>query len=201
MIAADFFSRMGLFVIPNFLSHEMCDKLRSSIASAGWKPATVAEHGQDAHDLKYRKTKQHAVDQGSENELHSRLLAIRPQLETHFGVTLNGCRAPVFLSYSVGEFFRPHEDTSDDPDLQEGVKLRKVSAVVFINSNAEDGPQTFSGGALVFYGLFPDTPELKSRGFPLKPEEGLLIAFSARMMHEVQPVTRGNRYSIVTWYS
>jgi predicted 2-oxoglutarate/Fe(II)-dependent dioxygenase YbiX len=35
----------------------------------------------------------------------------------------------------------------------------------------------------------------------LKPEEGLLIAFSARMMHEVQPVTRGNRYSIVTWYS
>jgi predicted 2-oxoglutarate/Fe(II)-dependent dioxygenase YbiX len=38
-------------------------------------------------------------------------------------------------------------------------------------------------------------------GFPLQPEEGLLIAFPSRMMHEVQPVTRGKRYSIVTWYS
>ena len=117
MIAADFFSRTGLFVVPNFLSCETCDKLRAVFASAEWKPATVAQGGQDAYDLKYRKAKRHVVDENSKNGLHSRLLTIRPQLETRFGVALSGCRAPVFLSYSVGDFFKPHEDTSDDPGL------------------------------------------------------------------------------------
>jgi predicted 2-oxoglutarate/Fe(II)-dependent dioxygenase YbiX len=201
MITADFFSRMGLFVIPNFLSHEVCDKLRSAVASAEWKPATVAERSQDSYDERYRKTKQHTIDNGSKNEIHSRLSSIRPQLETHFKVALTRCQSPVVLSYSVGDFFRAHVDGGDDPDLPETIRGRKVSAVVFINRDAEEGPDTFSGGALVFYGLFPGDPRLKTTGFPLQAEEGLLIAFSSRMMHEVQPVTRGTRYSIVTWYS
>jgi len=201
MITADFFARTGLFVVPNFLSHEMCAKLRSALASADWKPAPVAEGGQDTYDEEHRKTKQHTIDNGSKKEMHVRLLAIKSQLESHFRTPLSGCQAPVFLSYSVGDFFRAHADTADDMDLQEGIKTRKVSAVVLINRNAHEGPETYSGGALVFYGLFPDDPQLKSRGFPLQAEEGLLIAFPSRMRHEVQPVTRGKRYSIVTWYS
>jgi len=201
MIAADFFARLGLFVVPNFLSQDICAKLRSSLASADWKPAPVAEGSQDTYDEEYRKTKQHTIDNASKNEMHVRLLSIRAQLESHFRTPLSGCQAPKFLSYSVGEFFRAHADTADDMDLQEEIKARKVSAVVFINRNSHEGPETYSGGALVFYDLFPEDPQLRSRGFPLQPEEGLLIAFPSRMMHEVEPVTRGKRYSIVTWYS
>jgi predicted 2-oxoglutarate/Fe(II)-dependent dioxygenase YbiX len=201
MIAADFFARLGLFVIPNFLSQDTCAQLRSALTSADWKPASVAEGGQDTYDEEYRRTKQHAIDDASKNEMHVRLLSIRVQLESHFRTQLSGCQAPKFLSYSVGEFFRVHADTSDDMDLQEEIKARKVSAVVFINRQSDKGSETYSGGALVFYGLFPEDRQLKSRGFPLQPEEGLLIAFPSRMMHEVEPVTRGKRYSIVTWYS
>jgi predicted 2-oxoglutarate/Fe(II)-dependent dioxygenase YbiX len=201
MIEAAFFVRMGLFVFPNFLSHDICAKLRSKVASSEWKHAPVAEGGQDTYDEQHRKTKQHAIDNVSMKEMHVRLLAIRPQLESHFHMPLSGCQAPRFLSYSVGDFFRAHADTADDMDLHEEIKARKVSAVVFINRNAQEGPETYSGGALVLYGLFPDDPQLKSRGFPLQAEEGLLIAFPSHMMHEVQPVTRGKRYSIVTWYS
>jgi SM-20-related protein len=201
MIGAAFFARMGLFVFPNFLSNDICAKLRSKLASSEWKHAPVAERGQDTYDEEHRKTKQHTIDNVSKNEMHVRLLEIRPQLELHFHMYLSGCQAPRFLSYSVGDFFRAHADTADDADLQEKIKARKVSAVVFINRNAQEGPETYSGGALVLYGLFPDDPQLKSRGFPLQPEEGLLIAFPSRMMHEVQPLTRGTRYSIVTWYS
>src|SRR5262249_14349294 len=191
MIAADFFARMGLFVVPNFLNDAICANLRSALASADWKPAPVAERGQNTYDEEYRKTKQHTIDNASKIEVHVRLLAIRQQLESHFQTPLSGCQAPAFLSYSVGDFFRAHADTTDDIDLQEDIKARKVSAVVFINRNALEGPETYSGGALVFYGLFPDDQELKFRGFPLQPEEGLLIAFPSRMLHEVQPVTRG----------
>jgi predicted 2-oxoglutarate/Fe(II)-dependent dioxygenase YbiX len=200
MIAADFFARLGLFVVPNFLSQDICAKLRSALASADWKPAPVAEGGQDTYDEEYRKTKQHTIDDASKNEMYERLSAIRTQLESHFHTPLSGCQAPRFLSYSVGDFFRAHADTADDTDLQEEIKARKVSAVVFINRNSHEGPETYSGGALVFYGLFPEDPQLRSRGFPLQPEEGLLIAFPSRMRHEVEPVTRGKRYSIVTWY-
>jgi SM-20-related protein len=201
MIAPNFFARLGLFVVPNFLSHDSCAKLRSALASGDWKPASVAEGGQDSYDEEYRKTKQHTIDDASKNEMHERFLSIRAQLESHFRMPLSGCQAPKFLSYSVGEFFRVHADTADDMDLQEEIKARKVSAVVFINRNSHEGPETYSGGALVFYGLFPDDPQFRSRGFPLQPQEGLLIAFPSRMMHEVQPVTRGKRYSMVTWYS
>jgi len=197
MIGSEFFARLGFFVIPQFFSREMCDQLRSSVASAEWKPATV----EDEYIEKVRKTSQHIVDSVMKDEVQSRFLAIKPQLESHFQITLNECQTPTFLSYSVGDFFMRHEDSGDDPHLTQAIRVRKVSAVVFLNSNAEEGLETYSGGALTFYGIFPDNPQLKSRGFPLRPEEGLLVAFSSRMTHEVQPVTRGRRYSIVTWYS
>jgi SM-20-related protein len=201
MIAADFFSRMGLFVMPNFLSRDVCGKLTDAVATSEWKQATVTQPGKEGYNEIYRKTKQHTIDDESAKEIFARFLSVKPQLETHFRVALTGCQSPIVLSYSTGDFFKAHEDGGDDPHWPETIRGRKVSAVVFINRNAAEGPETFSGGALVFYGLFPDDPQLKSRGFPLQPEEGLLIAFSARMMHEVQPVTRGKRYSIVTWYS
>jgi PKHD-type hydroxylase/SM-20-related protein len=135
-----------------------------------------------------------------ESDMYSRIMAIRPDLEKHFRVTLEDCRSPLLLSYGVGEFFGRHGDTTDDPNLPEIIKRRKVSLVIMLNEAKEqDEPNTYSGGALTFYELLPD-PRLKSRGFPLQAEEGLLIAFPSRTIHEVQPVLRGQRYSIVTWF-
>ena len=188
-------------MIPQFFKQDMCDQLRSSVASAQWKPARVEDGSNDAYLEKARKSRQHVIDTGMRKEVLSRFWAITPQLESHFKITLSECQQPRFLSYSVGGFFGRHEDTGDDPGLSQLVRARKVSAVVFLNSNGEEGPETYSGGALTFYGIFPDDPQLKSRGFPLRPEEGLFIAFSSGVSHEVQPVTRGRRYSIVTFYS
>jgi SM-20-related protein len=33
------------------------------------------------------------------------------------------------------------------------------------------------------------------------PEAGLLIAFRSEMLHEVEPVTSGERVTIVSWYA
>ena len=68
MIAADFFVRLGFFVIPQFFSQEMCCRLRTSVASAEWKPATVAEGSKDAYKEKVRKTNQHTIDNGMKEE-------------------------------------------------------------------------------------------------------------------------------------
>jgi SM-20-related protein len=38
-------------------------------------------------------------------------------------------------------------------------------------------------------------------GLPLSGEPGLLVAFDSAMVHGVTPVTRGERYTIVTWFT
>lgn len=58
---------------------------------------------------------------------------------------------------------------------------------------------SYGGGNLVLDGLLDD-PRLKTIGFPLNGEEGLLIAFRSETYHEVIAVTRGERYSIAAWY-
>jgi SM-20-related protein len=200
MVTADFLSRFGIFVMKGFLDAETCRNLRQAIASSPGKPAIVANGSDESLDLYTRQTTQITVDDQTRDDIRNRLVEIQPQLEKHFGIRLNDCELPRFLAYREGDFFARHRDTNDNPDLSEAIKKRQVSIIILLN-NAQEGEtaDTYSGGALTFYDLLPD-PRLKTRGFPLQGEEGLLIAFSSRAMHEVQPVTRGIRYSIVTWF-
>ena len=61
---------------------------------------------------------------------------------------------------------------------------RDISIIFFLNDE-------FEGGDLVF-------PELRIR---IKPEPGMLVCFPSNhhYLHGVEPVTKGHRYSIVTW--
>jgi predicted 2-oxoglutarate/Fe(II)-dependent dioxygenase YbiX len=52
---------------------------------------------------------------------------------------------------------------------------------------------------LTFYGLLPG-PAWERIGFPLRGEEGLLVAFRSEILHEVTAVRQGDRYTIVTWF-
>ena len=61
-------------------------------------------------------------------------------------------------------------------------------------------PDTYSGGSLAFPGA-PRSDPNASPGLTLTGEEGLLIGFRSDWPHEVQAVTRGTRYSIVSWFA
>jgi SM-20-related protein len=41
----------------------------------------------------------------------------------------------------------------------------------------------------------------KNIGLPLDARAGLLIAFRSEVFHEVQPVTHGQRLSVVGWFT
>jgi SM-20-related protein len=43
-------------------------------------------------------------------------------------------------------------------------------------------------------------PRWQSVGFGVEGEEGLLIAFRSDLLHEVTPVTHGERYTLVSWF-
>ncbi len=73
--------------------------------------------------------------------------------------------------------------------------------VIFLNAmSTEPGPSDYSGGALTFYGLLED-PAWRDFGFALDPMPGLLVAFPSHIVHEVTPVTAGDRYTIVDWFT
>lgn len=200
MLAADFFRSLGLFVVKDFFDVGWCERLRLEASSAAKSPATVTKKSLERLDAGVRKTKWAGVSAPTIAAVKARLLAVKPRLESHFKVKLADCEEPQFLAYKTGDFFRLHRDNADDPDAFAYVRARQVSAVIFLNSEAEaPGPESYCGGALTFYGLIDD-PCWKPYGFPLVGEQGLLIAFRSDVLHKVTVVTRGERYSIVSWF-
>jgi PKHD-type hydroxylase len=64
--------------------------------------------------------------------------------------------------------------------------VRKLSFVIQLSD-----PKDYKGGELQIH--LSDTPEV------MKKEQGTLIAFPSYILHEVTPITKGKRYSLVGW--
>jgi predicted 2-oxoglutarate/Fe(II)-dependent dioxygenase YbiX len=53
---------------------------------------------------------------------------------------------------------------------------------------------------LAFYGLIQGA-QWEKCGFPLEASPGLLIAFRPSTLHEVRPITFGQRFTIAAWFT
>jgi SM-20-related protein len=196
---AEFFAGFGLFARREFFDAALCDELREEIARSPARPSTVAEESADAVDDAYRKTVSAQVSDETRSVVESRLAELRPVLAEHFRIPLEGFQAPQFLLYREGDFFRPHADQEDE--APEYVRERRVSAVIFLNGESDEPKVgTYRGGALTFFGLMGD-PRGDAVGFPLLGEKGLLVAFPSGLVHSVAPVTGGERFTIVSWFT
>ena len=201
MLTSTFFESLGLFVVKDFFDAELCAGIRSELRVAAGRQATVHRKGMSVIDEKARRTTRVEVDAPTTSCVEERLRGLKPALESHFHLVLTGCETPQFLVYQEGDFFRQHQDRGREPDDPHYLQDRLVSAVVFLNGQAEDpGPDSYCGGSLKLYGLMDDPP-WKACGFPLIGEPGLLVAFRSDALHEVEVVTHGERYSIVSWFS
>ncbi len=201
MPKADFFKRFGIYVRESFLSSEQCDRMREEMISSELiEPAKVTNKGIDAVRTRSRSTRLVRVSEATRDEVKTLMQAQGPALARHFGVSLSSFEVPQYLLYREGDFFYPHTDSSNEPDAHEYIRDRKVSLVLFVNGHSEEPREgSFGGGELVLYNLI-EGPAWVDKGFPLEPEKGLLIGFPSGMMHEVNPVTHGERCTIVAWY-
>jgi SM-20-related protein len=197
---ADFFRNFGLYVQRDFLDPDLCASLRAEARTAAANPATVRTQGTEyVVNEEIRRTQLARVPEASERLVERRLTALKGTLEHHFSVTTSGIRWPQFLVYREGDFFRPHADSSADPDAPAVASGRRVSIVIFLNGEGDAADnESYSGGSLTFYGLMKDA-RADDRGFPVAGETGLLVAFPSQLVHSVTPVTRGMRFTIVSW--
>ena len=99
-------------------------------------------------DEAVRRSKQAKVSDETTRIVASRLLAIKPQVESHFGIPLSDCQTPMFLVYQEGDFFTVHQDASEENYHQDQVVRRRVSVVVFLNGeSAVKEPDSYEGGS------------------------------------------------------
>ena len=116
--------------------------------------------------------------------------AVKEVVNPFYGFEVESSEVPQVLSYGVGGHYSPHLDGESMWVAPTGEKIwkkstdRDLSFVFYLN----DG---FEGGDFVF-------PEHHIR---VRPKPGMLITFPSNhfYMHGVEPVTKGKRYSIVTW--
>jgi len=194
-----FFRSLGLYTHPEFLSPEECVALRALADQSEGEEAKVYTRGQQILRDDYRKTFQVPLVGDAQEQLNAKVEALRPELESYFGLTLGKLYETRCLIYRPGDFFELHIDaTTDAAEAFSSISSRQVSVVIFLNDprNAE---QCYSGGVINFHGLM-DVPGKNAFGFPLEPETGLLVAFRSKVLHGVTPVVEGKRYSVVTWF-
>lgn len=92
-----------------------------------------------------------------------------------------------FGKYDVGGFYGWHQDSGYSWAETEN-ELRKLSVTVQLSS-----PDDYEGGEFQFWSGNgdPEVPPIQS--------QGSILVFDSRMWHQVTPVTRGVRYSLVSW--
>lgn len=100
----------------------------------------------------------------------------------NFNFDLFGFHSIQFTKYEgKGSKYGRHSDTSGP-----GIQNRKLSISILLND-----PSEYEGGDLILYeGARPIKSEMKL---------GTLVAFPSYMTHEVTPIIKGTRYTLVTW--
>lgn len=199
MHTTELIASFDLLIEENFLEESTCKEIIADGSSAAEVPATV--YGGSANgtpDERVRKATHLSPSPATIELIKRRLLDYKSTAERHFGLKLSVIEEPQFLRYRVGDFFVAHQDGNTGLIRLDTESSRKISVVIFLNDqNERPRPGTYGGGSLKFsdYRARPG-----QREFVLSAQSGMLVAFRSETTHEVMPVTRGNRYSIVSWY-
>ena len=85
-----------------------------------------------------------------------------------------------FTNYKKSDKYGKHVDRSSD------LIVRKLSLSIQLTD-----PKDYEGGELILYNI--------EKGEEMKKEQGTLILFPSYTLHEVKPVTKGERNSLVSW--
>ena len=184
-----------LFVERGFLGPAALDEVFAAVRASSGRPATVYGRGDSgAVDERVRRTTRVSPPPEIEELVKRLLLSRKRAAEEHFGLTLKELEEPQFLRYGPGDYFVAHQDGNTGL-LRSDREDRKVSAVVFLNTQTQTpDPEAYGGGTLVFH------PRGTSERLPFTAEAGTLLLFRAETTHEVEPVTRGERFTIASWY-
>jgi PKHD-type hydroxylase len=145
---------------------------KDGAASAGFRARRVKRNEQSAANSQQRALQDLVLDSLESHDRFQR--AALPLI----------LRAPLISRYQPGMHYGPHVD---DAVMGRGDPVRTdVSVTVFLSE-----PEDYDGGELVLASPFGETR--------VKLPRGDAVIYPSNTVHEVAPVTRGERVAAVTW--
>jgi PKHD-type hydroxylase len=171
-----------MFIIPDLLSTEQCQHIRSLLAIAQFLDGKqTAGPGSRSVKNNLQGDPADAGIQQAQQLVHERLLN-HPQYRI---MAVPRIVRPMTINrYDVGMYYGDHLDhplLAGDPPAR-----GDISTTVFLSS-----PDEYQGGELVINSLYAE-PVL------IKLPAGQAVCYSAGTLHRVNPVTRGSRLAAVT---
>jgi len=141
---------------------------------------------EDVPDTSIRKTKLNWLPA---NHIYNKILCefVTTTNEKHYHYNLTKFTPCQFARYDVGDFYDYHQDSGQSKEDYEN-ETRKLSMTVQLSD-----PDSYEGGKFLFYNGHKKETE------PPIQEQGSIIIFDSKMWHRVTPVTKGVRYSLVSW--
>jgi PKHD-type hydroxylase len=171
-----------MFIIPDLLSAEQCQRIRSLLATAKFLDGKqTAGPGSRSVKNNLQGDPADAGVQQAQQLVHERLLN-HPQYRI---MAVPRIVRPMTINrYDVGMYYGDHLDhplLAGDPPAR-----GDISTTVFLSS-----PDEYQGGELVINSLYGEPVSIKLPA-------GQAVCYSAGTLHRVNPVTQGSRLAAVT---
>lgn len=167
----------------NVFSKQEC-KIIKNLGKNKFETATVVS-GKDGLKVtkKMRESQVHFIYPSLETDWLYRKMTdlITSVNKDYFKFNLSGLNEGFQLTlYKKNSFYVKHLDKNFNN------KVRKLSLTIQL-----DDPKTYEGGDLLLH--TQNKPEIMDK------KQGTCIFFPSYILHEVKPVTKGKRYSLVCW--
>lgn len=169
----------------NTFTPEECAKI-VAMAPPEMQTATVGTESNQRVDTGIRVSDVHWMDWSPETDwIYQKLSTVAQDAAQKFlPMQISGFEEQLQLTRYDGDkqgHYGWHQDVGG-----QGSSVRKLSMVILLTDRSE-----FEGGDLEMFGLGP----LKEL------QQGTVICFPSYEQHQVVPVTKGTRYSLVAWVS
>lgn len=168
--------------MPNVFTPDECNQ----IIAMGKNKKQGTMDGELRTDSEYRDSKVEFIIPTDTNKwAYAKTSAAVMELNSrYFNFDLFGFDEPLQLT----EYNAPSGKYKKHLDSSIGICVRKLSVVVQLSD-----PSEYEGGDLQIH--INDTP------IGLHREQGMALVFPSYILHEVTPVTKGTRHSLVGWTS
>jgi PKHD-type hydroxylase len=169
---------MELYFIPNLFDEDELKIIDDAISDDQWEQAGVGYLTQkpEARSTKIKWIESEILNKklGQSFEDANKIYNFQITELSDIGI----------LKYNVGDYYNKHIDMAGTADMKAGFPSRKISLIVPLSNDYEGGDTLFHKEA---------EPIL------MKKEYNTGTFFPSYVLHEVTPIEKGTRYSLVVW--
>lgn len=169
------------------LDSSFVDNIKAYCLNLPSNTATIGIEGSDVLSSKRNSITRWVDPDNSQSRFITDMLwSFTQRANMHaFGFNIDYLRDIQFTEYNTGCYYDWHYDTFwANPTVYD----RKLSVVIQLSNSSEYDGGDFEFGA--------DVPSFDSS---MLRDKGTVLVFPSFLSHRVTPVTRGTRYSLVTW--